>query len=104
MPRRVARKAADFGVSPPPLSWVDWDKSSAYSLAIGKIYLNLRDREADGIVDPAQLDELLTRITERLYELKDPDSGEKVVRASKSCHESSILKSGWGVNDCDHDN
>lgn len=74
------RTAKDMELSTGFLGWIDWDRSSAYSLAIGKIYLNLRGRENYGIVDPAQQDELLERITQRLYELTDPDTGEKVVR------------------------
>jgi predicted AlkP superfamily phosphohydrolase/phosphomutase len=73
------RTTKDMGAESRYLNWVDWDKSSAYSLAIGKIYLNLRGRERFGIVDPAAQDEILTKITARLYELRDPDTGEKVV-------------------------
>lgn len=75
-----AKTAQDMASASSYLQWVDWGKSSAYSLAIGKIYLNLRGRDPEGIVDPAQQDELLKQITDRLYELTDPDTGEKVVR------------------------
>lgn len=82
-----AKTAKDMEASTGYLNWMDWDKSSAYSLAIGKIYLNLKGRERYGIVDPAEQDEILTKITQRLYELTDPDTGEKVVRRVYRKHE-----------------
>jgi len=77
-----ARTAADLsrGENSRTLNWADWERSKAYSLAIGKIYVNLRGREAYGVVDPAEQDALLDEITRRLYEFTDPQSGEKVVR------------------------
>ena len=61
------------------LGWVNWESSQAYSAAIGKIYLNLRGREPYGVVSAEEEDALLDRITARLYELRDPVSGDKVV-------------------------
>jgi predicted AlkP superfamily phosphohydrolase/phosphomutase len=74
-------------------AWMDWERSQAYSAAIGKIYLNLRGREPYGIVDPAEADAILDRITERLYELRDPDSGEKIV--AKVYRKTEIYRGGW---------
>jgi len=88
-----AKTALDMAQSSSYLQWVDWEKSSAYSLAIGKIYLNLRGRDPGGIVDPAQQDELLKQITDRLYELTDPDTGEKVV--SKVYRKDEIYRGGF---------
>jgi len=62
------------------LGFVDWDQSQAYSIAIGKIYLNRLGREANGIVADDEADAVLQKITDRLYQMTDPESGEKMVR------------------------
>ena len=62
------------------LKFVDWNDSQAYSIAIGKIYLNIKGREAKGIVKPEEVDALLAEIEARLYEMVDPESGEKMVK------------------------
>jgi predicted AlkP superfamily phosphohydrolase/phosphomutase len=61
------------------LRFVDWNDTQAYSIAIGKIYLNLAGREAKGLVKKDEADEVLKKITERLYEMTDPQTGEKIV-------------------------
>jgi predicted AlkP superfamily phosphohydrolase/phosphomutase len=55
------------------LSFVDWSKTRAYSLAIGMIYLNLAGREAHGIVDPADAPALIEEIKAKLLALRDED-------------------------------
>lgn len=87
------RTAAEMKDSRAGLGWVDWEKSQAYSIAIGKIYLNLRGREKNGIVDPAQQDAVLDAITARLMELRDPATGEKVVR--KVYRKEEIYRGGY---------
>jgi len=62
------------------LQYVDWSKSQAYSMAIGKIYLNVKGREAKGLVTKEEVDEVLAQISARLYEMTDPQSGEKIVK------------------------
>jgi len=60
---------------------VDWSKTVAYALGFGCIYLNVKGREAKGIVSPSQAGELRREIARRLQdELTDPDTGERVVR------------------------
>lgn len=62
------------------LAFVDWEQSQAYSIAIGKIYLNLVGREHNGIVTKDEADALLAKISERLYAMTNPETGEKMVR------------------------
>lgn len=59
---------------------VDWSKTLAYGIGFNGLYLNLRGREAQGIVDPADADELMTELTERLESFRDRDTGSRVVR------------------------
>ena len=59
---------------------VDWSRSRAYSMGFGDIYVNLRGREKDGIVEPGEPYEALRReISERVLLLTDPKNGERAV-------------------------
>jgi predicted AlkP superfamily phosphohydrolase/phosphomutase len=63
-------------------SLFDWTKTRAYSLgSYGNIYINVKGREPDGIVDPGdEYEQLRDAIITRLKELKDPTSGRQVVK------------------------
>jgi predicted AlkP superfamily phosphohydrolase/phosphomutase len=58
---------------------VDWSQTTAYGLGINGLYLNLKGRERDGIVEPADADALLTELTNRLEAVED-FNGQKVIR------------------------
>ena len=73
-PRPVSRMQSGY------LQWANWRETQAYSMAIGKIYLNIKGREAAGMVSREDADRVLAEITERLYEMTDPESGEKIVK------------------------
>ena len=55
-----------------PFAGVDWTKTRAYGIGLNGLYLNLRGRESEGIVDPAQSDVLLREIREKLLAVRDP--------------------------------
>jgi len=55
-------------------SHIDWEKTRAYAMGLGQIYLNLKGREARGIVDPTDRDALLDELTKKLAALRTPDS------------------------------
>jgi predicted AlkP superfamily phosphohydrolase/phosphomutase len=59
--------------------FVDWGKTRAYGLGLNGLYLNLRGRERDGIVDPAKRDALLNEIAEKLLAERDPKNGQPVI-------------------------
>jgi predicted AlkP superfamily phosphohydrolase/phosphomutase len=60
---------------------VDWSLTSAYGLGINGLYLNLKGRERDGIVEPgAKAQELLAELKERLEAVTDAN-GERVIRS-----------------------
>jgi predicted AlkP superfamily phosphohydrolase/phosphomutase len=60
---------------------VDWSKTRAYALALGQIYVNEKGRERDGVVKPGpEYDALVRELVERFGSLRDPDTGESVVR------------------------
>jgi predicted AlkP superfamily phosphohydrolase/phosphomutase len=43
------------------------------------LYLNLKGRESEGIVDPSDADNLMDEISRRLESFSDPDGGQRVV-------------------------
>jgi predicted AlkP superfamily phosphohydrolase/phosphomutase len=60
---------------------VDWSKTRAYSMGLGEVYVNLKGREAQGIVNPgAEYDALKAELKKRLVEMVDPETGEHPVR------------------------
>jgi predicted AlkP superfamily phosphohydrolase/phosphomutase len=65
------------------LRGVDWSATKAYSLGLGGIYLNLRGREAEGIVDEADAARLKAEIARGLFGLPDPSDGSAAIRRVK---------------------
>ncbi|HEX9743920.1 MAG TPA: alkaline phosphatase family protein [bacterium] len=59
---------------------VDWSKSKAYALGLGKIYINLKGRESRGCVDPGrEYESLRDEIIEKFSEVSDEKTGKKIV-------------------------
>lgn len=59
---------------------VDWDRTRAYALGLGGMYLNLRGREARGIVAPGEeADRLKSELIARLEGLVDPEKGATAI-------------------------
>jgi len=59
---------------------VDWDRTKAYALGLGSIYLNRRGREANGILDGDEADATSTAIVQGLTGLRDAELGCRAVR------------------------
>ena len=58
----------------------DWSRTKAYALGLNSLFLNLKGREREGIVTPGpEADNLAEEIARKLEEVKDPETGEKVV-------------------------
>ncbi len=64
------------------ISDFDWTKTKAFSISgWGMVYINLKGREPNGIVEPGEeYESLRDTIRHELLNLKDPDSGEAVVK------------------------
>lgn len=58
---------------------VDWSATRAYALGFGQIFLNLKGREGEGIVELDEASVLEGDIAERLLALRDPATGAPVV-------------------------
>ena len=66
------------------LRGVDWSRTRAYSLGLGGIYLNLRGREAEGIVPVEGAEALKLEIARGLEGLPDPVDGSIAIRGVKT--------------------
>ena len=60
---------------------VDWSRTLAYSIGhVGQIYVNLKGREPEGIVEPgAEYKAVRRRVTEALSDLRHPETGQPLV-------------------------
>jgi predicted AlkP superfamily phosphohydrolase/phosphomutase len=63
------------------LKEIDWSKTKVFSFGnLGLLYVNLRGREEEGIVEPGrEYEELRNYLIEELYKLTDPENGRKIV-------------------------
>jgi predicted AlkP superfamily phosphohydrolase/phosphomutase len=59
---------------------VDWERTKAYGLGLGGIYVNLRGRESKGIVELADLPNLVMEMKDLLEGLKDDATGEVAIK------------------------
>jgi predicted AlkP superfamily phosphohydrolase/phosphomutase len=60
---------------------VDWSETKAYALGFGSVFLNIRGREGQGVVNAgAEAEQVRGAIAKKLMELKDPKTGESIVR------------------------
>lgn len=57
----------------------EWVRTRAYGLGFNGLYLNRQGREEHGIVSPAQAEELLQELSQKLTQWKDPETGLPVV-------------------------
>lgn len=59
----------------------DWYKTKAFSVSgWGMIYINLKGREPNGIIEPGkEYEEIRNIILKKLYELEDPETGKRYV-------------------------
>lgn len=67
--------------SPQPQSLTEiTEETTAYSLIPGRIFINMKNREWAGTVAPGDsYDNLRTELKEKLPDMTDPDTGEKIV-------------------------
>jgi len=62
-----------------PFADVDWSHTRAYGLGLNGLYVNMRGREREGIVDSPQADALLREIRQKLTEIRDPKDNSQVI-------------------------
>jgi predicted AlkP superfamily phosphohydrolase/phosphomutase len=60
---------------------VDWKRTKAYAMGLGDVYINLKGREAQGIVEPgAEYERIRNELIEGLLAFQDPETGDHPVR------------------------
>jgi len=85
LPARVLLRLMHASPRYLPLTWFDhrWPKMKAFALPTygdGYVRINLKGREGQGTVSPADYDALCDEITEMLEALRNPRNGEPVVK------------------------
>jgi len=61
---------------------VDWSRTKAYAMGLGDIYINLKGREAKGIVEPGEeYERIRTQLIADLKRFQDPETGAFPVRS-----------------------
>jgi predicted AlkP superfamily phosphohydrolase/phosphomutase len=58
---------------------IDWRRSSAYASGY-RVFLNVKGRDPDGIVAPAEYEAVRERVIQALYAVRDPRTGQAPVR------------------------
>ncbi|WP_025700820.1 alkaline phosphatase family protein [Paenibacillus durus] len=58
---------------------IDWSRTTAVAQRATFIYLNVKGRDPQGIVDPADYDKTVEKIIDDLYNYRDPKTGRRVI-------------------------
>jgi len=59
---------------------IDWGRTSAWSTGnLGNINLNIKGRDPEGVIEPEGVEAFVAELTAALHELRDPDTGERMV-------------------------
>jgi predicted AlkP superfamily phosphohydrolase/phosphomutase len=70
---RTQRNLKQFFGTGISTSEIDWDRTRAYALGLGQIYLNRKGRESRGIVEESDANSLRAEIAHKLKALQGPD-------------------------------
>jgi len=63
------------------MAGVDWSQTRAFAVGLAGLYLNLKGRESQGIVDPGgEAARLRDEIVEKLTKLNDPDRNQPAIK------------------------
>ncbi len=57
----------------------DWQNTFAYGIGFNCLYLNLQGREPYGVVGPDEKDMLARQIADELRQVRDPETGDRVI-------------------------
>jgi len=58
---------------------IDWSKTKAVYQRSSYVYVNLKGRDPDGIVEPEDYEKVRDQVIEALYEYRDPETGKKPI-------------------------
>jgi len=77
---------------------IDWSKTRAINHRTSHIYINLKGRDPQGIVEPEDYEKLVQQIISDLYAYRDPKTGDRVVSFAMTREEMESV--GMGGNHC----
>ncbi len=77
---------------------IDWDKTTAVQIRSNYIYINLKGRDKNGIVDLADKYDLEEKIISDLYNYREPITGKRVIGIAMRNKDSRVL--GLGGKEC----
>lgn len=81
-----------------PLANVDWTATRAYGIGLNGLYLNLRGREKNGIVNPGtEAEQLIAELRGKLLAVQDPTSKQQVITrvdAASEAYQGQYARSG----------
>jgi predicted AlkP superfamily phosphohydrolase/phosphomutase len=76
--------------------YVDWNNTQAYALGFGSIYLNIKGREKQGVIETgSDAESVSDKIVSELTKLIDPKDGQSVV---KNVYRNDSIYSGGQLN------
>jgi predicted AlkP superfamily phosphohydrolase/phosphomutase len=58
---------------------VDWSRTKAYAMGLGQVFINLKGREGQGAVDPADYQAVVDDLAARLLTITDPKTGARIM-------------------------
>ena len=82
------------------LRGIDWSKTKAYSFGLAGLYLNVKGREAEGIVEPEQAPALMQEIAQKLTGLRDEERDQLAISrayAKGECYKGPYMRAAPDV-------
>jgi len=73
---------------------IDWTQTKAINHRTSHIYINLKGRDPQGIVEPEEYEALVQQIISDLYSYRDPKSGDRVVSFAMTREEMECIGMG----------
>ncbi len=58
---------------------VDWSRTKAYAMGLGQVFINLKGREGQGTVEPADYKAVVNDLAARLLTITDPKTGARIM-------------------------
>jgi len=75
------RQEGYLAASGPLRDDVDWPRTRAYATGLGQLFVNLKGREGQGVVEPADYRRVVDELAAKLLALSDPANGARAVSA-----------------------
>ena len=92
---RVLEEAGWLVYRDPARTQVDWSRTRAHPVGLVNVYLNLKGREPEGIVEPADADRVRRELIDVLLEYREPTTGQHPFSLVLS-HEDAEVVNLWG--------